>query len=107
MDEAILETTIEQHAGDHPTGGRIRELVTIRTSWLDDADEGPWETLSAKDQAYWWDYVRELHDARVALASLDCDERAAAQEWLLEHDDYDMETCADALRKACDVARHA
>lgn len=92
MDEAILTTTIEQHTGTRPNGLREVRLHKIVTDWSNvSCDGGDWTRLADKDREWYWQYVREVHEAVVALESLDCEARAAAKDWLAEQD-VDLET---------------
>jgi hypothetical protein len=104
MDEAKLTTTVEQHIGTRGDGTRVVDLRTITTSWLENADEGPWESLSESDREWWWDYVRAVHEGRVALASLDCEARKAAQDWI-DDQDVDVDNYAAKLRQAVEYGK--
>lgn len=92
-------TTVDQHRGTHHTGGTIRQLVDVRTSYGDHSQE-PWESLSAADRAWWAEVLEDIHAAEVELAELDADHRARAHEVILDADIDRVEDEAACIRKA-------
>ena len=78
-----LTTTIDQHQGNHPTGLRVMALTQVVTECGCDQPECQCD-------------IAALHDARVALASLDADQRAEAIELVTraQPEDADAETAA-------------
>lgn len=71
-------STIDQHTGTHPTGLCMTQLCDVVTTYDLDADD-PKERV----------WVDRVHEARVALESLDVDQRNRAKDWLIAHGDGD------------------
>lgn len=79
----FFRTTVDQHKGDHEaTGLRICEFKDVVTDFDDYFPGIDWEALPESDRAEYERELGEIHEAMVAMESLDADDRAAAREAL-------------------------
>lgn len=94
------ETTIDQHRGDHASGTPITEYVTITTTG---SGLGCPVSEDGEHDGAVIELVDAVHEARVRLASLRAEERAAVQMLLDGSDcepDSEAATIHDAIRRA-------
>jgi DNA-binding XRE family transcriptional regulator len=99
--ERLHITTVDQHVGNHkPTGMRETCFVEVRTDLSDYVPTVDFEKQTPDDQRLTLEILAEIHEANVALAELDADHRAAAQEWLADYGTTDFDGVAPMIRKA-------
>jgi hypothetical protein len=99
-----LKTTIDQHRGIHAaTGMEIHQYHDVTTSFSDYCQER-WEDLSADDREYWEETIPAIHEAMVALESLDSDAREVAKEYITDHPVDRADDCPAVIRDAIRAA---
>lgn len=94
-------TTIDQHIGNHePSGLPEMRLLEVRTALSDYIPTADFERMSPQEQEECLTELAIIHDAMVALESLDCDRRATAKEWLTDNQGCDFPSVASLVRRA-------
>jgi hypothetical protein len=100
-DRPCFRTTVDQHKGDHEaTGLRITGFTDVVTDFGDHFPGIDWDGLSDADREEYTRELGEIHEAMIALESLDADAREAAKEHLATTSTDDPWNSARFIRDA-------
>lgn len=98
--ETRLSTTIEQHIGSDAGGARYVRSINVVTKQDDFISYLDWNKMADRDPQAFADELARIHEATVALESLDAEPRAAAKEWLAANNIRSFDGIADLIREA-------
>jgi hypothetical protein len=100
MDTLNLKTTIDQHIGNHSSGGREMRLTDIVTRYTDymTASDALASDLAPADRKWWEDTLSAIHAVRVEIAELDAEIRGRVEDAMGTNERVELEDLAGWMR---------